>query len=931
MRSATGGARAHARTALAIVVAVLAPLAIMPTVAVTPTLASTGACAPGGQAPYLHTCGSQIVDAGGNPVRLRAVNWYGFDSNDFVAGGLRYQSYQAIVDRIKSLGFNAIRLPFSNELVERNPVVSDLGPICVHLTCLPDTGAEALGPNGNLVGLHALDIMQTIVDYAGNQGLYVILDNHRSEAAWGPEESGLWYNRANACLPTTAPYICYTARNWHDDWQAMERRFANDAAVIGLDLRNEPHSGRAPSSCADYLSQAHWGSCGGANVDATDWQQAATQAGNEALGVNRHWLIFVEGVSTYRQPDGSFPNDGWGENLQGAATDPVSLNVGNQLVYAPHDYRFYQPDNNVADLYRTWDRAFGFVSVPNQPYTAPLWVGEFGTCTHDNNCILDGTEPGANNSGFWFSTFAGYMDNGDPNPDPSLPAGTAPIPGGISWSYWPINGTYSDSWSYRNSDQSLQTWQTCYGQREDFGLLGSDWSTDSAPFIQQYLFAPSATPSPSATSTALDTATASATASATATDTPSPTPPSTATATPTMTVTVTATATAMRTPFSAPTATATPGSASPATLTMAASVVSSSTPLPSPTTVLGAASGNGGSYVQQAAVIPNGGTVTTATVTSIVPLSGTSTVVPSAVSSPITTATLTPTATASPTPTSTPTGTPTASPTNTVTATASPTTTNTATATSTATNTPLPPTHWSTFACSPYSITPTPSPTTTVTATTTMTVTPTALPTPLPRAQPHIVHKPARHAAKPKKHVPAPTPVILARGWALKKSVWLDVQVFHDNRHRLSGPYYYDDHHKGLYLHLGAWQSALTACGSSGARSATVISRLSSQSKKPRVYDATLSLSMDRRHNLRFSLRLGRTYALTTTLTTAGAPIIACPPPVKTAAQRFRRPAEVVIAEEPPEHLPAFKPGYHVGLTRPAYRPPARSPMRHGR
>ncbi len=923
MRSATGGVRAHARTALAIVVAVLVPLAIMPTVAVTPTLASTGACAPAGQTPYLHTCGSQIVDAGGNPVRLRAVNWYGFDSNDFVAGGLRYQSYQAIVDRIKSLGFNAIRLPFSNELVERNPVVSDLGPICVHLTCLPDTGAEALGPNGNLVGLRALDIMQTIVDYAGGQGLYVILDNHRSEAAWGPEENGLWYNRANACLPTTAPYICYTARNWHDDWATMERRFANDAAVIGLDLRNEPHSGRAPSSCGDYLSQAHWGPCGGANNDATDWQQAATQAGNEALGVNPHWLIFVEGVSTYRQPDGSFPNDGWGENLQGAATDPVSLNVGAQLVYAPHDYRFYQQDNNAGDLYRTWDRAFGFVSVPNQPYTAPLWVGEFGTCTHANNCILDRTEPGANNSGFWFSTFAGYMDNGDPNPDPSLPTGTAPIPGGISWSYWPINGTYSDSWSYRNSDQSLQTWQTCYGQREDFGLLGSDWSTDSAPFIQQYLFAPSATPSPSASATALDTATASASATAT----PSPTPPGM----PTATAAVTATATATRTPFSAPTATSMPGATSPATPTMVASAVPSSTP--SPTPALGAASGNGGLYAQQT-VVPVSGTVTTATVTSIVPLSGTSTAMPSAVSSPITTATLTPTATASPTTTSTPTGTATASPTTTATATASPTTTDTATATSTATNTPAPPGHWSTFACSPYAITPTPSPTTTVTGTTTVVPTSTALPTPLPRAQPHVVHKPARRAVQPKKHVQAPTPFILARGWALKKSVWLDVQVFHDthNGRRLSGPYYYDDHHKGLYLHLGAWQSALTSCSSrSGTRSATVISRLNSQSKKPRVYNATLLLTMDRRHNVRFSLRLGRTYALTTTLTVSGAPIIACPPPAKAVAQRFRRPAEVVIAEEPPEHLPAFQPGYHVGLTQPAYRPPARSPRRHGR
>src|SRR5205085_11214813 len=90
---------------------------VLPTTTVTPT-------ATGCTAPYLHTSGSHIVNACGTPVRLQAVNWYGFDSNDFVAAGLHYWSYKTIVHRIKTLGFNALRIPFSTEMVERAPVLS---------------------------------------------------------------------------------------------------------------------------------------------------------------------------------------------------------------------------------------------------------------------------------------------------------------------------------------------------------------------------------------------------------------------------------------------------------------------------------------------------------------------------------------------------------------------------------------------------------------------------------------------------------------------------------------------------------------------------------------------------------------------------------------------------------------------------------------
>lgn len=55
--------------------------------------------------------------------------------------------------------------------------------------------------------------------------------------------------------------------------------------------------------------------------------------------------------------------------------------------------------------------------------------------------------------------------------------------GPLSWGYWPANGIYVDSWN-----NSANSWKTCYGQRESYGILGSDMSTASLPLLLRSLF-----------------------------------------------------------------------------------------------------------------------------------------------------------------------------------------------------------------------------------------------------------------------------------------------------------------------------------------------------------------------------------------------------------------------------------------------------------
>ena len=91
-----------------------------------------GPAPPGSRAPDagiafpLHTSGASIVDARGRRVKLSMVNWYGAESPEYVVGGLASQPVSAIISRIVSMGFNGVRLPWSNQMWQADPLVSGL-------------------------------------------------------------------------------------------------------------------------------------------------------------------------------------------------------------------------------------------------------------------------------------------------------------------------------------------------------------------------------------------------------------------------------------------------------------------------------------------------------------------------------------------------------------------------------------------------------------------------------------------------------------------------------------------------------------------------------------------------------------------------------------------------------------------------------------
>ncbi|MCY1716916.1 cellulase family glycosylhydrolase [Microbacterium sp. SL62] len=301
------------------------------------TLAAAGAiAAPAASAAtslpgWLSTQGSTIVTASGAPFTIKATAWFGMETSNCAPHGLWSIALDDGLSAIAGMGFNTIRLPFSNECLAAKASNSINGAV-----------------NPGLVSLTPLQLMDTVIARAKAHGLSVILDRHRPDSA---AQSELWYTGQ------------YSEQRWIDDWTMLAARYKNESAVIGVDLHNEPHGG-ACWNCGD---------------PARDWRAAATRAGDAVLGVNPRLLIIVEGVE--RQNDGS--NTWWGGGLKDAGAAPVTLAVKNRVVYSPHDYPasvyaqpWFSASGYPANLEAVWDANWGYLVRKN---IAPVLLGEFGT------------------------------------------------------------------------------------------------------------------------------------------------------------------------------------------------------------------------------------------------------------------------------------------------------------------------------------------------------------------------------------------------------------------------------------------------------------------------------------------------------------------------------------------------------------------------
>ncbi len=320
------------------------------------------------------TRGPEILTPAGTPFMIAGISWYGFETARLVPFGLDTQNYTRILTEIRQYRYNTLRLSFSNELWDMDP--------------LPTNDSVQACPA--CAGKHARDILALVINYAGSIGLHVVFDNHRSDAGGSSAPNGLWYN-TDGGQP-------YTEQAWIGDWVSVQRwvhgrkqtlgaadtvtvnNVASDGfpTVLGYDLRNEPHT--PPNT--GYLAGATWGTGDGIDPNVNpnpnpfapacvatstchDWRLAAERAGDALLGdaIHSGWdtpLIFVSGTSAYPIATGNatygpYDTYRWGGQLEGVNGNannpgaPIVLNAGgnalklgpavpNQLVYVAKDY-----------------------------------------------------------------------------------------------------------------------------------------------------------------------------------------------------------------------------------------------------------------------------------------------------------------------------------------------------------------------------------------------------------------------------------------------------------------------------------------------------------------------------------------------------------------------------------------------------------------
>ena len=281
---------------------------------------------------------------------ITGLNWNGMESVDYVPGGLGDRKWQEILDLVASLGYNTIRMPFTNEALEPGRRINN-----VDFTLNPD-----------LRGRTPLEALDLLIAGARERGLKVILDRHRTTPN---SQTPLWYDDQ---VPE---------HRWIVDWRMLAARYAGNDTVIGVDLSNEP---RGPAT---------WGT----GDPATDWRSAAERAGDAVLEVNPYLLIFVEGVENHGDD-----HYWWGGNLVGVRTDPVRLRVPGRVVYSPHDYgpnisnqSWFQDPLFPGNLPEVWDHHWGYV---HREGIAPVVLGELG-----------GRSVGDDREGQWQKVLLAYL------------------------------------------------------------------------------------------------------------------------------------------------------------------------------------------------------------------------------------------------------------------------------------------------------------------------------------------------------------------------------------------------------------------------------------------------------------------------------------------------------------------------------------------
>jgi len=322
------------------------------------------------------TQSGKIYDATGQEIQLRGISHYGFNDLILQPQFLWAMGWKEQIAQIKSLGFNAIRVPFVPDTLYNTTPIDQLSYV--------DGGR-----NPELLGKTPLQALDLWMAEADRQGMYLLLDFHsvskqRLYPTWfvsNPADFGLIHNNQ-----------AYTREHWTRDLAFVAQRYAHLPRFLGVDIYNEPNGPvRWSVSDANTTNPIYF------------WKAAAESAATAVLAANPNLLVFVQGINGNLdgRENSNIPMN-WGEDFQPQAYQPLNIPT-NKLVLSPHTYgpdvyvkASFAAPNFPANLAADWEVLFGQFSATH-PVVVGEWGGKYGQGT------------GGHADAVWQNAFVDYL------------------------------------------------------------------------------------------------------------------------------------------------------------------------------------------------------------------------------------------------------------------------------------------------------------------------------------------------------------------------------------------------------------------------------------------------------------------------------------------------------------------------------------------
>lgn len=394
----------------------------------------------------LSTSNRWILDANGDRVKFRCVNWAGH-METHVPEGLHRQPISTIAQMIADQGFNCVRLTYSIDwALNPNESVADAFNGAADRAGIPEHQAEvtafytaAVAQDPSLANATVRDVYGAVIDQLWAHGVMTVLDNHVSRAQWccNLTDGNGWWDTAFGYVADNSRF--FNTSLWLDGLQAVAAWAPQHEGVVGMSLRNEIRQ--------SFLQ--------GANGPYDDWYDYITQAAELVHATNPDVLIIVGGGLS--------------------ATDLTMVKNTRNLDFSPwagkhvwefHAYSFtvtFKLDFGNCDLKKAEYGEFdGYVLMQNEAYTAPLFLSEFGVA------MTGGDNSGLSDDDYNYLTcLVGYMTNND-----------------AEWALWAIQGSYyirngvidyNETWGVLD-----YTWSEPRNP-EFSALLGTMWNATQGP------------------------------------------------------------------------------------------------------------------------------------------------------------------------------------------------------------------------------------------------------------------------------------------------------------------------------------------------------------------------------------------------------------------------------------------------------------------